>query len=452
MDSYGLQETFEQQVAIHFCSDKLFFHLFQEFVEPDLLGSEQAKLAFNTAKTVYGDINDAPGATSIVLNRASTQVNQGKLDITEYCNLVDYLSEPVNTDPKVVSKELAPILKERARHVALIKGVEDKANRRSLSKVAAYIEKIEKIGEYVEGRAPLSLDDDSLFDALAKMSNLDRLATGVDELDLCLSGGLPRGNLGVIIGRPGGGKSVSLCQLASYAYATGKIVAHVVISEIPGEIGGARVLAPIVGLKISDITRDVAAAKEAWKLYRKDHAVGGYHVFDFPSKVPVSVVRETVMEFYRKLGTKPDIIAFDYLGLASSNRAPKNANGYTMGEFTTGELRDWAKEEQLYIWTAAQSIRLKQHGRGSRAIIGLDDIADSYHVVRIADIVITINTVESKPSFFESQFFIAKHRVGPSGQLTSMAPVDWDTGTIAPCSLFSRQRQKIWTSPTSYVN
>jgi len=334
-----------------------------------------------------------------------------------------------------------------------MKSIEKKMTRSSLKDVATYIEKIEKIGEYFAGREPLSLDDDSLFLALEKMANMDRLPTGIDEVDICLSGGIPRGTLGVIIGRPGGGKSVSLCQLASHAYATGKTVAHIVISEIPGEIGGARVLAPIIGMKISDITRDVNGARLAWAQYKATHSVGGYRVFDFPSKASVASIRETVMGFYQKFGTKPDVIIFDYLGLASSVKAPKNANGYVMGEFTTGELRDWAKEEQLWIWTAAQSVRLKERGRGSRAIIGLDDIADSYHVVRIADIVLTINVVEVDQGTgqFEGQFYVAKHRFGPSGQLTTMAPVSWDTGMIAPCSLFITRNPTVWAGPSSMM-
>ena len=280
------------------------------------------------------------------------------------------------------------------------------------------------------------------------MANLDRWGTGIDELDMCLNGGLPRGNLAVLIARPGGGKSLGLSQFGAHAYNAGKVVAHIVISEIPGEIGGARVLAPIIGMRISDISREPMEAKRLWHQYKATHAVGGYKVFDFQSKTPVSVIREHVMSFYRKLGTKPDVILFDYLGLSSSTRAPKTANSYSMGEYITTELRDWAKDENLWVWTAAQSQRLKKGGKGSY-IVGLDDIADSYHVVRIADIVISFNTVETdEPGVFTGQFFVAKHRVGPSGQLTSMCPVNWDTGMLAPSSAFSRNRPKLWTTPS----
>lgn len=456
MEAYNFQDGFEHQVVQHFCKDKVFFHMFQKYLEPDLLSSESAKLAVSTAQAIFKDINDAPGSFDVVLNRANTYVNHGKVDLSAYCDLVMYAADGINTDGNVVARELAPTLKERARHLAIMKGIEKKMSRSSLEEVGRYISEIENIGEYVEGRAPLSLDDDSLFKALEKMSNMERQKTGVDELDMCISGGLPRGTLGVVIGRPAGGKSVALCQFASYAYATGKTVAHIVISEIPGEIGGARVLAPIIGMKISDITRDPNAARVAWAEYRKTRSVGGYNVFDFPSKTPVSVIREHVMSFYKKFKTKPDVVLFDYLGLTTSTKAPKTANGYTQGEFTTGELHDWAKEENIWIWTAAQSVRLKDRGRGSRSIIGLDDIADSYHIVRIADVVITINTVEvgdQGSGMFEGQFLVAKHRFGPSGQLTTMSPVQWDTGMLAPCSLFMHQSASgFGVSPSMLVN
>lgn len=445
MDSYGLNAQFEQEVANHFCSDKHFFHLFQKFIEPTMLASKQAQLAINTAKSIYKDINDAPGAHCVVLNRAGMQANQGKLEMADYTELNWYLNDSQKSDPKVIAKEFAPILKEHHRHMTLMKAVDKKASRQSFEEISALIDELERIGEYVEGKPPLSLDDDSLFYALQVMSNLNRMATGIDEVDLCLSGGLPLGNLGVIITRPSGGKSMTLSQLASYGLATGKTVAHIVISEIPGEIGGARTLAPIIGQKISDVTADPMGARDAWHAYKRNNVVGGYKVFDFESQSSVAAIRAHVMGFYKKLGVKPDLILFDYLGLATSTKAPKDSNGYNQGKFVTGELLDWARQEALCIWTAAQSTRMKQNGKGSH-IIGLDDIADSYHIVRIADVVISFNTREPVAGMFEGQFFIAKHRVGPSGQLTSLAPVNWDTGVVAACSLFAKARPT-WQLP-----
>jgi len=451
LDSYGLQEHFEQAVAYHFCSNKQFFYLFQEFIEVDRLASSSAKLAVQTARAIYKDISDAPGAISVVLNRANTQVNKGKLDIAAYADLTWYLSEgDLGTDHKIVAQELAPTLKEHARHATTLATIEKRTSGSDLKDIALRIDKLERIGEYVEGKAPLSLDDDSLFQALEQMGNLDRLPSGADELDMCLSGGVPKGNLAVIIARPSGGKSQWLSQVSANSLATGKIVAHIVISEIPGEIGGARTLAPLIGMRISDITRTPNDARIAWAAYKAENSnVGGYKVFDFPSKTTVSAIREHVTNFYKKIGSKPDLIAFDYLGLASSSRAPKSANGYIMGEYVTGELRDWAKEDGLWIWTAAQSTRMKSHGK--RAIIDLDDIADSYHIVRIADIVVTFNTAEKDPGEFEGQFFVAKHRVGPSGQLTSLSPVNWDTGMVSPCSAFLKARadRVYWSLPAA---
>ncbi len=450
MDSYGLPEQFEQEVVGHFCSSKWFFSLFNEFIETDLLSSPAAKLAVGTARAIHKDINDSPGAVSVVVNRANTYVNHGKLDVVEYAAMSWYLNSwEALSDQKVVAKELAPILKERGRHMGVMKGIETRRTRASLKDVASYMDKIERIGEYVEARLPLSPDDDSLFASLEKMGNLNRHKTGFDEVDLYIQGGLPQGNAGVIIGRTRGGKSMGLSHIAAYSYATGKTVAHAVISEIPGEIGGARVVAPIIGMGITDLIREPGVARDLWKSYRATHAVGGYRVFDFHSKVTIQEIRETITKFYAQFGVKPDVIIIDYVGVCASSRMPKNANSYAIGEYVMTDVLEWARTDNAWIWTAAQSQRLKENGRASRRVITLEDIADSFNIVKIADMVLTISVCENDMKELEGQLLVAKNRLGPSGQLTGIFPISWDTGLIAPCSLFDDRRKPTWT-PTTF--
>lgn len=442
MDSYGLHPQFEQAVMYHLCSEKKFFHLFYKYLQADLLQTEQAKLALSAAKSIHKDISDAPGSTAMVLQRVRSKVVSGETTVDAYNELNFYLDDtPSVADWKAVAKELTPILKESMRHGAVLKAIETRSSKKSMAEVATMMQEIEQIGEYVEGKAPLSFDDDGgrdVFAALEEMNSIGRMKTGIDEVDLALGGGPACGALTVLVARPGGGKSMCLSQIGAYAFAGGgKQVAHITISEVPGPVVMARVLAPILGIKISDITRDQAESRRLWQEYkqRPDANIGGYKTFEFASKTPVSMIRAEVMNYYQKhYKTKPDVVIFDYLGLSSSLKAPKGANSYTQGEYITGELLDWAQSEKIWIYTAAQSQRMK--AKGAKAIIGLDDIADSYHIVRIADIVMTINTVEDQPGDIQGQFYFAKNRFGSSGITTSLSPISWDTGLVAPSSFF----------------
>ena len=456
MDSYNFHPQFEQAVLYYLCSEKKFFHLYHKYIQADLLQTESAKLALSAAKSIYKDISDAPGSTTMVLQRVKSKVISGDVTVDAYNELSFYLDDVPNiSDWRAVGSELTPTLKESLRHAAVLKAIESRQGKKSMADTAAYMQEIENIGQYVEGKAPLSFDDidgRDAFSALEEMIDIGRMRTGVDELDLTLGGGPPCGTLSVFVARPGGGKSMCLSQIGAHAFAAeGKQVAHVTISEVPAHIIMARVLAPILGTKISDITRDPPEARRLWQAYkqRADANLGGYKTFEFTSKTPVSQIRTEVMGFYQKnFKSKPDVIIFDYLGLSSSLKAPKGANSYTQGEYITGELLDWAQSEKVWIFTAAQSQRMK--AKGGKAIIGLDDIADSYHIVRIADIVITINTDEDEPGVFQGSFHFAKNRFGPSGGTTSRNPVNWDTGLVAPSSFFQAKATRYWADQQPY--
>lgn len=461
MDSYGLHPQFEQSVISYFCSEKKFFHLFHKYIQAELLQTEHAKIALSAAKSIYKDISDAPGSTAMVLQRVRNKVATGEVTVDSYNELSFYLDEePSVKDWRDLAKEFTPVLKESMRHSAVLKAIDTRSSKKSMAEVASLMQEIEQIGEYVEGKAPLSFDDDGgrdVFAALEEMNTIGRMKTGMDEVDLALGGGPACGALTVLVARPGGGKSMCLSQIGAHAFAAqGKQVAHVTISEVPGPVVMARVLAPILGVKISDITRDQAESRRLWQEYKQRHDanIGGYKTFEFASKTPVSMIRTEVMNYYQKnFKTKPDVIIFDYLGLSSSLKAPKGANSYTQGEYITGELLDWAQSEKIWIFTAAQSQRMGT--KGAKAIIGLDNIADSYHIVRIADIVMTINTVEEEPGQFQGQFHFAKNRFGSSGITTALCPINWDTGLVAPSSFFQARRMSFLAAPfptPAYVN
>lgn len=449
----------EQSIAYHLCSNKKFFYLFHKYLEEDMLQLDEARQSLKIAKSIYKDIHDAPGSPELVLSRAKRYSDEGALKYNDYVNLSVFLDDlPAVGDPEALARELSPVIQNRKRHVATLMAIEARSKRESLKDVSAYIEEIERIGAYVEGRAPIGLDgdEDGLFDAIAGLKNLSRLATSVDDLDLFLSGGPPQGGTSVILSRPGGGKSLAMAQFAAFAYgALGKNVAVVAIAEVPSPVFGARIVAPLLGRKIDDvISSPPEENKRLWRAFSEanKHRMGGLKIFDFESKTTVKEIRETVMRWYAQRGSKPDLVCFDYIGLTASHKAPQNANSYTRGEYVMGELADWAREDKLWFWTAAQAKKMGS-GKG-RAIIGLEDVADSYHIIRICDVAISLNVFDSTDGGpQQSQWMVVKHRMGQSGQLSALAPVQYARGLVGASAFFDGIHSRYWGSQTpSFLN
>lgn len=449
----------EQSIVHHLCSNKKFFYLFHKYLEEDMMQLEESKQAIKIAKSIFKDIADAPGSPELVISRAKRYSDEGAIKFSEYANLATFLDDtPAVDDAEALGRELSPIIQNRKRHLATLMAIEARAKREPLKDVAAYIEEIERIGAYVEGRAPLSLDSEEggLFDAIAGLKNMNRLATSVDDLDLFLSGGAPESGTCVILSRPGGGKSLGMAQFAAYAYgALGKNVAVCAIAEVPSPVFGARIVAPLLGRKIDDIISAPADEnKRLWKAYTEANKtrVGGLKIFDFESKTTVKEIRDRVTRWYAERGAKPDLICFDYIGLTTSHKAPQNANSYTRGEYVMGELSDWARDEKIWFWTAAQA---KKMGAGKgRAIIGLEDVADSYHIIRICDVAVSLNVFDSTDGGpQQSQWFVVKHRMGQSGQLSALAPVQYSRGLVGASTFFDGIHSRYWGSQTpSFLN
>jgi RecA/RadA recombinase len=461
-ESYGFYPAFEQSVVHHLCNDKRFFFLFQKYLEQEKLETPEARAAVSLAKSLFKDMGDAPGSSALILNRAQHQVQAGSLPLSDYMNLCFYLETATAVeDPMATGFQLTSTLKSHLRHAGTLKVIAtSSADEEKRLEAANYLLEIENIGKFIEHRVPLSFELDGVsrdvFDAIEGLRNLERLPTGIDDLDMCFGGGIPRGNLTVIAGRAGAGKSLGLSEISAHSYAAlGKVVALIVISEIPDALASTRVLAPIMGCRINDVLGNSAAEnRRIFAAYKaaNGHRMGGLKVFQYGPNTHVRVIRNEVMAYYRKFGIAPDVVAFDYLGLAGSHQAPANANGYNVGKFVTSDLLEWAQEDNLYLLTAVQAVRMK--GRGDRTIVGLDDIADSQHVVRIADNVVSINVFFDDQGLNpEGQWLVVKHRMGQSGQLTSLSPVQYDRGLVGQSSFFHGIQTQFWGSvQPAFVN
>ena len=95
------------------------------------------------------------------------------------------------------------------------------------------------------------------FDAIAKFNTLERLPTGIFDLDLQLDKGLARKQLGVWLGDAGGGKSISLVTQAAEGVRRNIFTGFITL-ELPEAIQMARLYANLTGVPTNEIIRNDA--------------------------------------------------------------------------------------------------------------------------------------------------------------------------------------------------
>ena len=446
-DMYQFAPDFERSLIHHLCTNKPVFLHYATFIHDHFFSSDTTRLLWKAMQSIYIDIHDAPGSAEMVEQRVQTMLNTGQVKHDAAGMALFYLAEASDSPApfSTLAPELDSIVKAYARYNLVNDMAKAVGTRKSLLPMKEMIEKIEAIGQEEAGAITWGSFDDDMFQRFADAKKLDRMSTGITELDVFLDGGYPRRTLTVVIGGTGVGKSFFLSQAGATAIKNGLNVMYITL-EIPEIYVSSRMAAPLLGMKSADIMAQPMRAKEQSHLFFANNPQAGrWMVGHFAPKTTVQKVREEVTRMQKRSGFKPDVILFDYIGEAASHtinqgQAGSAFSGYLMGGAVATELRAWADEENLYMLSAAQSKRKQTPGKRSR--LTLDDIADSMNVVRVADIAITLNyTEQEEEGGGKSNRLIClgtpKHRVGRSGDHTTEQAALYEYGLIYPSELFT---------------
>jgi hypothetical protein len=221
------------------------------------------------------------------------------------------------------------------------------------------------------------------------------------------------------------GKSLGLCHLAASYVAMGHDVLY--ISMEMGEIQGVakRIDANMFNMNIEHVmnldpgtynTR-IKRVKEnvTGKLVIKQYPTGAAHVGHF---------KALLNELKMKKNFKPRIIMVDYLGIMASTRIKGySENTYSLVKSIAEELRGFAIENDLCIWSAAQTTR----GAWGNSDIEMGDTAESAGLPATVDLLLGGLETEETIALGQQMFKQLKSRYGNKDIFTKfMIGVDKD--------------------------
>ena len=232
-----------------------------------------------------------------------------------------------------------------------------------------------------------------------------------------LQGGLGRGDLGVIFGNPGGGKSWMLVALGAAIVARGGTVLHYTL-ELSESYVGLRYDAIFTGIRVQDLGRhkpevDEVVSKLPGKLIIKEYPMG---------KATISTI-ESHIQKTKSLGHIPDLVIIDYVDLLKSKRSSRDRKDEIDDNYVA--TKGLAKELKLPIWTVSQ---VNRSGAKDDVIEG-DKVAGSYDKTMIADISMSLSRKRLDKVNGTGRVHIMKNRYGPDG-MTYSAEVNTENGRI----------------------
>jgi replicative DNA helicase len=273
-------------------------------------------------------------------------------------------------------------------------------------------EKYESIVEVIRnavsvGTTP-SVGHDFMNDFESRFVRLKRevVPTGMEHLDKkeILQGGLGRGEIGVVVGNTGTGKSHFLVNLGCNAMREGKNVLHYTF-ELSETAVAVRYDSNLCDMN----SNEVLDSKESILKKYSEMKLGRLFIKEYPtSTCTVHMIRNHVEKLSLK-GFIPDVILIDYADIMRSSRQFDSLRHEL--KLIYEELRGLATELQIPIWTASQANRDSSNSE----IVGLESMSEAYGKAMVADVILTISRRSHEKASGQGRLFVAKNRAGRDG-------------------------------------
>jgi len=259
----------------------------------------------------------------------------------------------------------------------------------------------------VVGTTP-NIGHEFFTDYESRFTRLQRnaISTGMDELDRkdILNGGLGGGEIGVIVAPTGVGKSHFLIMLGANALRNGVDVLHYTM-ELTEAAVGLRYDSNLCDMDSNLVIDNKDKCIEAYK----SNKMGRLIIKEFPTNTATIYTLRAHIERLDIKGFKPGLIIIDYADIMRSTRQYDSLRHEL--KLIYEELRSFAMEKKIPIWTASQSNK-----EGSSAeVVDLSNMSEAYGKAMVADVVLSISRKSHEKSSGHGRLYVAKNRAGRDG-------------------------------------
>jgi DnaB-like helicase C terminal domain len=433
--TYAIAKGLERATLHLLVTDPRFYAVVGKALDPEMLPTAEARAAAELALAFYRQTNGshAPGQL-IIAQRLRALREEGKVTLEDAGRIYDWLDgvlgEPL-PEREPIAFELVRELKTKLRDSAIVRAMElHGRGSPSLSEVVELFQLAERLGQRDTGASSGLMWNDASDEMPLVTERLERLRTSILPLDDALHGGLGRGEFGFGIGAYGAGKSIFLSQLAAAAMHE-----HHNPFIVTLEISEQRWTSRLKGARAGVLTRSIHEGELSPRdldVIRRARGGAIAMVKEMPAKVTqIEDVWRAFDEANRELKRQGSSQQFDVLLVDYADKIgyPRSYKGsYDGCEHVYESLRLGGKDRNIWTWTASQAKRKEQKLR--KDVIRGDDVADSIHKCRCADVVVTINPTVERDFV---RIYVDKDRNGDAAGFTSeYLPVDFDYGRITP--------------------
>lgn len=432
IESYGFDFGMERAIAAYSCKSHKFWGRVGRALDLDLIENKTVKLTLEAVRAITTDLGRGPSDSLVVIARLRRWMEDGKVTLEQILAVGELLEDADDANLPLedeIASEVVPVLKRRAQQKAVRMAIASNSqDDDNAEQIAEQFTNVARIGE-TDTTQGIRIGVDS-FEEIRKLRRMQRLSTGIDELDMVLGGGLAKKALGIVVGGAGDGKSMFLSHVAAQCMYDGLSIMYAT-TEIPeGEVL-ARIKANLTDIPIDAITsgeREQDCMDQLGKLagrkfdFRPGLGLGIVKEFA-PFSTTVHDIRSWFDNCEQMEGRPIDVLFVDY---ADRLGAGTDKGEYHAMKIVYQDLRDLIDDKGIFGWSASQATRDSK----DRKRHDLSHMADSMHKGRIADLVVTLNLQGEEAD--EMEYYVAKHRTGRSRVSVGPMRHDWEHGMMSP--------------------
>lgn len=223
-----------------------------------------------------------------------------------------------------------------------------------------------------------------------------RTSTGWFKFDEALFGGLARTEMILFSANSGGGKSITLANLAVNFLAQNLNVLYLTL-ELSEKLVAQRFDTMFTG--VPSVQWQAKYKEVASTLHTMKPHMGKLVIKHMPTGTNANAIRGYLKEFELKNGYVPDLLIVDYLDLMGANEKVSADNVWEKDKRATEQLRDIGFDYNLFIATASQQ---------NRAALEAEEL----HQGHIAGGISKVNTVDIHVSILLNSAMKAQGQIG----------------------------------------
>lgn len=418
-----LGESFQYRLAHEFMDNHTFFEDLSPIVDQNMFTDPTLKTFVGVIKNYYEREGNVPSYDSLEIELRN--LSHSERETETYVAILNKI-KAISSDGSDRTKELA---QKFFKQQNIIKTANEILKIAGSGNLERYDECVDLLNEAMTKGVHNDFGE-HVFDHLNETLSDDYrvpIPTGIGKIDEVLEGGLGKGELGVIIGSSGFGKTSMTTAMASHAAINGFKVLQIVFEDRIKQIQRKH-LGRVTNIEAKDLSKpeNIDYVKNTVESFRKDNndiLQQNLRIVRFPSGEKTAKFIENFIKKLTNSGFKPDLVIIDYFECLKHDSSSKDSNEFEKEGKTMRKFEAMAGELDVAMWIPSQgtkdSINLE--------LVTMDKVGGSVKKVQIAHVVMSIARTLEDASNGKATIAILKNRAGGSGKVFNN--VDFNNGT-----------------------